>query len=127
MNLKLAQSTNQFRYLAERRLKEATALLRAEHWSGALYISGYVVECALKAVLAKKHGGLLPKRLETHDLTILQSSVADILTAEELVTVQSVPPWSHLQRYCTTSPSAGAVLKFHNLAREAYRCLTNWL
>jgi hypothetical protein len=35
-------------------LREAKALLAAEEWSGAYYLAGYSVECALKAVIAKE-------------------------------------------------------------------------
>jgi HEPN domain-containing protein len=40
--------------LSELRLKEASALLRAGHFSGAYYLAGYSVECAFKACIAKK-------------------------------------------------------------------------
>jgi HEPN domain-containing protein len=40
--------------LAELRLREAEALLRARHFSGAYYLGGYAVECALKACIARK-------------------------------------------------------------------------
>jgi hypothetical protein len=36
------------------RLREAKALLAAEEWSGAYYLAGYSVECALKAVIARE-------------------------------------------------------------------------
>jgi HEPN domain-containing protein len=45
---------NDFKQLAVLRLKEARALLRDGHFSGAYYLTGYVVECGLKACLAKK-------------------------------------------------------------------------
>ena len=35
------------------RLKEARVLLRNGNYDGAYYLSGYVVECALKACIAK--------------------------------------------------------------------------
>jgi len=43
-----------FRELALIRLKEAQVLLRNGHHDGAYYLSGYVVECALKACIAKR-------------------------------------------------------------------------
>ncbi len=39
--------------LAETRLDEAQALLKASKWSGAYYLVGYAVECAFKACIAK--------------------------------------------------------------------------
>jgi len=40
--------------LAITRLAESKALLRAHHPSGAYYLAGYSVECALKACIAKR-------------------------------------------------------------------------
>jgi len=45
---------NDFQRLAELRLKEARVLLAAELPDGAYYLSGYAVECALKACIAKR-------------------------------------------------------------------------
>ena len=39
--------------LAQIRLQDATALLASSNFSGTYYISGYIVECALKACIAK--------------------------------------------------------------------------
>ena len=43
-----------FQQLAEDHLRHAKALLDAQLYSGAYYICGYVVECALKACICKK-------------------------------------------------------------------------
>ncbi|WP_367997183.1 HEPN domain-containing protein [Planktothrix pseudagardhii] len=43
-----------FQDLAETRRKEAKVLLDNHQYSGAYYLSGYVIECALKACIAKK-------------------------------------------------------------------------
>ena len=40
--------------LAEDRILDAQALLDASRWSGAYYLCGYAVECALKACIAKR-------------------------------------------------------------------------
>lgn len=40
--------------LAEERLADATALVQAGRWDGAYYLAGYVVECALKACVARQ-------------------------------------------------------------------------
>lgn len=43
-----------FQTLAEDRLADAQTLLKTQsNWSGAYYISGYAVECALKACICK--------------------------------------------------------------------------
>ncbi|MGH2583348.1 MAG: HEPN domain-containing protein [Dehalococcoidia bacterium] len=39
---------------ARMRLREAAVLLRARQYSGAYYLCGYAVECALKACIAKR-------------------------------------------------------------------------
>lgn len=49
----LAQSAD-FRALANMRVREAALLLRGSEWSGAYYLVGYAVECALKACLARE-------------------------------------------------------------------------
>jgi len=47
---------NQLQNLAKIRLKDAQALLGRKRWSGSYYLSGYVIECALKACLLKHLG-----------------------------------------------------------------------
>jgi HEPN domain-containing protein len=60
--------------LSAMRIREAKTLLDAGHFSGAYYLVGYSVECALKACVAEQvHGGDFPdKKLAieayTHDL-----------------------------------------------------------
>jgi hypothetical protein len=60
--------------LSAMRIREAKTLLDAGHFSGAYYLVGYSVECALKACVAGQvHGGDFPdKKLAilafTHDL-----------------------------------------------------------
>jgi HEPN domain-containing protein len=39
--------------LADSRLEEASVLLQSRHWTGAYYLTGLGVECALKACLAR--------------------------------------------------------------------------
>jgi HEPN domain-containing protein len=43
----------QLQQLAEERVRDAEALLKAGQWSGAYYLAGYAVECGLKACIAK--------------------------------------------------------------------------
>jgi len=43
-----------FQQLAEDRILDAQALLAAQRWSAAYYLTGYAVECALKACIAKQ-------------------------------------------------------------------------
>lgn len=68
-----------FQMLAESRIREARCLLNAQLGSGAYYLAGYAIECALKACIAKR---LLPEqfpwdkdyiaqRVYTHNLAVL--------------------------------------------------------
>ena len=43
-----------FQKLTRERLKDAQALLQKNRYSGAYYLCGYVIECALKACIAKQ-------------------------------------------------------------------------
>jgi HEPN domain-containing protein len=46
-------SKTDFEALAEARVREARVLLAAGEFDGAVYLGGYAIECALKAVIAK--------------------------------------------------------------------------
>lgn len=74
----------QLQKLARMRLKDAQSLLGRKRWSGAYYLSGYVVECALKSCLLRHLGesssvfgtqGYLKQLADcwTHDLVRLVS------------------------------------------------------
>jgi hypothetical protein len=60
---------DEFRRIAILRLKEARALLLGGHFSGAYYLTGYVVECGLKACIAKR-----TKRHEFPDKKLVEDS-----------------------------------------------------
>jgi HEPN domain-containing protein len=66
-----------FQQLAQLRLDEAKALLRNKQPSGAYYLAGYAIECALKAIIAKQFRAdeipdkTLVNRVYTHDLSDL--------------------------------------------------------
>ena len=66
-----------FQQLARLRLEEAKTLLQDNQSSGAFYLAGYTVECALKAIIAKQFRGdeipdkALVNRVYTHDLSDL--------------------------------------------------------
>ncbi len=64
-----------FRKLAEIRIKDAKGLLGLRRYSGAYYLAGYAVECALKACISKqtKRYAFPPKKevvgtMYTHDV-----------------------------------------------------------
>lgn len=43
-----------FQKLTDTRLKDADALLKSKRYAAAYYICGYIIECALKACIAKQ-------------------------------------------------------------------------
>ncbi len=69
--------TEDFRVIARRRIKEALVLQKAAEYSGAYYLAGYAVECALKACIlgSMKRYHMPDKKTvvdsHTHDLTQL--------------------------------------------------------
>ena len=70
-----------FQKLTQERLKDAQALLQEKRYSGAYYLCGYVIECALKACIAKqtRRFDFPPERkaidaIYTHDLAKLINS-----------------------------------------------------
>lgn len=70
-----------FQKLTQERLKDAQALLQKQRYSGAYYLCGYAIECALKACIAKRtqRFDFPPERraidaIYTHDLTTLFKS-----------------------------------------------------
>jgi hypothetical protein len=63
--------------LSRQRRREAAALLRTRHFGGAYYLTGYSVECAIKACIAKQtrrfdfpSKNIAPK-VFVHDLQVL--------------------------------------------------------
>ena len=127
LQIDTAVSANQFRFLAQLRLQEALALLRARHWTGAMYLAGYVAECTLKAVVAKNHNNRLPSEFAVHNLEVLQREVCRYINDEDVGTVQSLPGWSHLLRYTCVRISAATATRFIARVEEVRRCLYSYL
>ena len=107
-----------FQALARVRLAEAKALLDAGQFSGAYYLSGYAVECALKACIARQtrqHD--FPPRpnvvrdMYTHDLADLvkHADLAKVLAGRiQACTVfddhwAKIKDWSEASRYARWS------------------------
>jgi HEPN domain-containing protein len=65
----------ELRELALIRLKEARVLLRNGYYDGAYYLSGYCIECALKACIAKR-----TRRYEFPDKKTADASHTDKLS-----------------------------------------------
>jgi len=103
-----------FQKLTQGRLKDAQALLQKQRYSGAYYLCGYVIECALKACIAKQtqQFDFPPERraidaIYTHDLTKLFKSAGlekardeDMENDEKLKVYWSVlKQWTEASRY----------------------------
>ena len=101
--------------LAHDRVLDAEALLNAGRWSGAYYVSGYAVECALKACIARQTNlhdfpdKTAVQRSHTHNLTELLD-LAGLRLRLQLdstpaanpslgINWQSVKDWSERSRY----------------------------
>lgn len=64
----------EFQQLSRLRLREARALMSGGHYQGAYYLSGYAVECALKACICKQFGRYeFPDRKLVNDSYIMTS------------------------------------------------------
>ena len=112
--------------LSLERIEDARVLLAAARWSGAYYLSGYAIECALKScVLAyiERTGVVFEDKkyadqLWTHDFEVLIKK-ADLDAARGL-TIQANPQfganwtvlseWRETSRYQTISQSSAVAL-----------------
>ena len=80
-----------FQKLTRERLKDAQALLHKNRYSGAYYLCGYVIECALKACIAKqtRQFDFPPDRkiieaVYTHDLMkLIKSAGLELMFRED--------------------------------------------
>jgi HEPN domain-containing protein len=104
-----------FQELAELHLRHAKALSDAQLYSGAYYMSGYTIECALKACIARRTNqfDFPDKRFAssawTHDLAELakvSGMKSDLDAAKQADDVlranwQAVDGWSETSRYET--------------------------
>jgi len=104
---------SEFKKLAKIRLREAEALFATKNYSGAYYLCGYVVECGLKACIAKqtKRYEFPDKRLAddswTHDLTKLVKTAELLGSLDQETKVDpifsnnwnTVKDWSEQSRY----------------------------
>jgi len=102
-----------FQQLASVRVADARALLEAGRWDGAYYLAGYVVECALKACIAKgfQEGNIPDKgsvdKIYVHNLkTLLKLADLDTelnkaMAADPQLEVAwgNAVPWNESDRY----------------------------
>ncbi|MBO1515504.1 HEPN domain-containing protein [Metabacillus bambusae] len=95
----------EFQELAHIRLTDAKVLLDNECYDGAYYLAGYVIECALKACIAKRTREFdfpdkqIVDKIYSHKLTQLLS-VIGIQPPEDIeVNWAVVKDWSEQHRY----------------------------
>jgi HEPN domain-containing protein len=98
---------NDFQRLAEIRLKDAEVLIENRQFDGAYYLSGYAIECALKACIAKNTreydfppNANTVKKIYTHNLTSLVGE-AGLRVEGSIVEISwaVVKDWSEQHRY----------------------------
>ena len=105
----------ELRQLAEDRMSDAANLLAGQRWSGAYYLSGYAVECGLKACImahVEKTGAIFVdkkfgEKCWTHDLRALRelanldsAYVASIVANPLLLSNWSITnAWEETSRY----------------------------
>jgi HEPN domain-containing protein len=120
----MSQDRATFRELAEPRFSEARVLLVSGRPSGAYYLAGYAVECALKAKIAAEfRAEMIPslslvRDVYTHDLGKLLSlaGLRDALEAEMEANPNlkecwtTITGWSEQARYETWSPEAAEAM-----------------
>ncbi len=121
---------NDFKQLAKVRLRESRVLLQAKCYSGAYYLCGYVIECGLKACIAKS-----TRRFEFPDKQKAASSysheLGKLLGVAELTQIfdqevkanaafeenwKLVKDWTEASRY---------EIKTEQKARELYQAVTD--
>lgn len=110
--------------LANLRIREAEALFRSRHFSGAYYLAGYALECGLKACIAKQFKRYdFPEKksvndAHTHDLKklvgIARLEDARLLRVAEDESFRRnwdfATEWSETSRYRTTSRAESRAL-----------------
>ena len=129
-----------FQDLARLRLKEAQALLKSQHYDGAYYLGGYIIECALKACIAKQtQRGDFPDKKKanecyTHDLEKL-IGVAGLRVALDIEKKTDpafaaywtvVKDWSEESRYLKTG-AAPLAQNFLNAVADARHGVLRWI
>lgn len=104
-------ATSEVRRIASARLRDASVLLRAKRFDGAVYLCGYAVELALKARICKtlKWSGYpesnkefeLLKSFKVHDLDVLLRLTGreEAVKANYFVEWSAVAAWNPEARY----------------------------
>ena len=117
-----------FQHLATARLADAKALFAAECWPGLYYVSGYAVECALKARIAKQTKAEdfpdqeIAAKCHTHNLAILVvlAGLKDNLDTTKLTNPTFAKHWEIAKDW---SEQARYELTPESQARELYQAI----
>jgi HEPN domain-containing protein len=129
-----------FRKLADLRIKEAQVLLDNDCYEAAYYLAGYAVECALKACIAKKTRRFdfpdkeLANKVFTHNLEILvkHAGLENDLRARAQSNNQFednwkvVKDWSEGSRYWI-SVAKQTALDIHTAIADRKNGVLSWL
>jgi hypothetical protein len=121
-----------FQELSDRRIREANVLFDAGEYSGAYYLAGYSIECALKACFAKgvKRFDFPDKNVQkifTHkltDLVVLAGLKDELLLATQTnlkfaIGWELVGKWTEESRYSVrTKDDAGAIIEVITRAKD---------
>lgn len=101
------------RQLAQDRIADAAALLAAGRWTGAYYLAGYAVECALKACIMAyvEASGIIfsdkkfAEKCWTHNLEVLvgQASLTSLLNADLAANPNLTANWVTVRYWDETS------------------------
>jgi hypothetical protein len=102
--IRLPLARNELKRLVEERRKEVEALLASRNYSGAYYLSGYIIELALKVCIAKNmRRNVIPARqfidsIYTHDLDKLigVADLRDNLTQEGRLSDDFTANWKEV-------------------------------
>jgi HEPN domain-containing protein len=118
--------------LTDERVLDAEALLDTGRWSGAYYICGYAVECALKACIARQTNlhdfpdKAVAQKSYTHDLLVLLD-LAGLKLQLQLDTTRAANPdlgtnWEFVKNW---NERARYQQKTEAQARELYQAVTD--
>lgn len=123
---------NTYLAVAECRLKDCKALLKAARWDAAVYVAGYVIECRLKYAITKFQGSAnLPQQYASGgkghewDFLLHASGLKLDLEASQTATAYSVlkDDWEPGLRYAVNKFDRSKADKFCTLVSAVY----DWL
>lgn len=125
--------------LAEIRVREAEALLTNNKYEGAYYLSGYAIECALKACIAKRTQQYeFPDKnaviqSHTHDLSqLIKAAGLEVELRNEMLADPAfetnwavVKDWSEVARY--RKPTARKAQDLYSAITDATHGVLRWI